>query len=92
MANPIPTSFKIPVPNPPAPSGPVSVVIPAGKTVLLLNGTNVVLLKSMSARTVVWTGWTVKTYDDMASAEADIAANKWTVNKTTTEPISPVTK
>jgi len=51
--------------------------IPAGKTFLLLNGTKVELLKSVTAEMRVYTNWTVYTYADQPTALADITAKGW---------------
>ena len=78
MENPIPTSFKIPVPNTPAPAGPRNVTVKDGQTFIILNGTTVTMLKSATADTRIFTDWTVNTYPDLATAQAAITANKWT--------------
>jgi len=67
------------VPPAPAPSGPKSVTIPAGKTVVLVDtATNkVMVIKTVQIDTRIFTGWQANIYADMATATAAITTNKW---------------
>lgn len=87
-----PTNPPTPIPapafkgTPPAtPSGPSDITVPAGKTFILLNGTTVMLLKSVTADTRIFTNWVVNQYPDLATAQSAITTNKWSY----TTPTSP---
>lgn len=76
-SNPNP-NLKVPLTVIPASGGPRDVSIPSGKTVVLVNDSNVVTMcKSFIYATRIFTSWTINVYPDMPTALADITAKGW---------------
>lgn len=71
-----PTPNKIPTPAPVV--GPKDTIVPAGKTVVLVDDNkNVTLLKSTDKQIRIFTQWSVNIYADQPTALADITAKGW---------------
>jgi hypothetical protein len=74
-------------------TSPYDLIIPAGKTGILVNAGSVVLLKDAGTEPVrIFTAWESHIYDSNAAALADIASKGWKYVPAKAAPSIPAAK
>jgi len=74
-------------------ASPYDLILPAGKTCILVDAGSVVLLKDAGAEPVrIFTAWESHIYDSNAAALADIAAKGWKYVPAKAAPVVPAKK